>query len=312
MKPADTLLTPRPARERVRDASARSAVTVAGLIGLVALAGVAVFLGVEGWPGLTARTGLPLQAANFWALAWPLAFGSFWAAVLGLGLAVPVAIGVALAQTWYVPRWAGRFLGATFDILAAIPSVVYGLWGLMIIAPRLAPVYAWLGAHLSWCPLFAGPPSASGRTILTAALVLAVMVLPVMAALCREVFAQTPRTTVEAALALGATRWEVIRLAVWPTGKAGVVSGAMLGFGRAVGETMVTAMVISPAPFLVGFGLINSTNPNTIAAFIAQTFPESHGVEVATLLALGLVLFVITFVVNVVARRIVRATGGRV
>jgi phosphate transport system permease protein len=166
------------------------------------------------------------------------------------------------------------------------------------------PVYEWLADHASWIPLFKGPASTTGRTILTAAIVLAIMVLPIVTAISREIFAQTPRLNEEAALALGATRWEMIRLSVFPYARSGIVSAAMLGLGRALGETMAVAMVLS-ASGVVTFNLISSTNPSTIAANIALTFADATGLQVNALIASGLVLFVITFVVNFGARWIV-------
>ena len=302
----DALLAPLTRHERTADYAAKVIVRWASLTVAVALAGVAGFLGVQGWPAVTAQVGLPLEAANLWQLALPLAFGSLWAGLLGLAMAAPVAIGVALFITWYAPTRLAKLLAAIVDLLAAVPSVVYGLWGLMVLAPMMAGVYAWLGEHLGWLPLFSGRASATGRTIFTAALVLAIMVTPIMAAICREVFQRTPETNVEAALGLGATKWEVIRLTVFPFARSGIIAGAMLGLGRALGETMATAMVVSPVPFLISFSWISSSNPNTVAAFIAQNFPEAHGMEVSALIALGLVLFAITFAVNALARRIAR------
>jgi phosphate transport system permease protein len=219
-------------------------------------------------------------------------------------MAAPVAVAIALFITHYLPRRWRPVLSTAIDLLAAIPSVIYGLWGLMVFAPLVARFYPWLTAHLGWLPVFAGRPSATGRTILTAALVLAVMIVPIIAAVAREVMSQTPIGSVEAAVALGATRWETIQLAVLPHARPGIISGAMLGLGRALGETMAVAMVLSPTPFLVTFRLLESTNPNTVSAFIAQTFPEAHGLQVNSLIALGLILFGLTFAVNALARRI--------
>jgi phosphate transport system permease protein len=137
--------------------------------------------------------------------------------------------------------------------------------------------------------------------VLTVAIVLAVMVLPIMTAVCREVFLQTPRLHEEAALALGATRWEMIRTAVLPFGRPGIISASMLGLGRALGETLAVAMVLSPA-VVINFFLLTSQNPNTIASNIALQFPEASGIGINTLIASGLVLFVITFIVNAIAR----------
>ena len=168
----------------------------------------------------------------------------------------------------------------------------------------MQPIYSWLVDNLGWFPLFAGPVSGTGRTILTAGLVLAVMVLPIMTAICREVFLQTPVLHEEAALALGATRWEMIRVAVLPFGRSGIISASVLGLGRALGETMAVAMVLSAA-HVVTFDLLTSVNPTTIAANIALSFPEAYGMNVNVLIATGLILFVVTFIVNAIARWIV-------
>jgi phosphate transport system permease protein len=276
----------------------------AGLIILIALAGVAIFLTVEGAPAFKAGPDDLSGAANFMAYVWPLVFGTLLAAFLALLIAVPLAIGVALAVSHYAPRQIATVIGYMVDLLAAVPSVIYGLWGGLFLGPRLVPLYEWLADHLSWIPFFAGPASTTGRTILTASIVLAIMVLPIVTAISREIFTQTPRLNQEAALALGATRWEMIRLSVLPYAKSGIVSAAMLGLGRALGETMAVAMVLS-ASGVVTFNLISSTNPSTIAANIALTFADATGLQVNALIASGLVLFVITFAVNFAARWIV-------
>jgi phosphate transport system permease protein len=278
--------------------------TGAATVILLALAGVAVFLTVEGIPGITASPDEVKSGQEFLPYVLPLVYGTLMAAVLALTMAVPVAIGVALYISHYAPRRLATFLGYLVDLLAAVPSVVYGLWGIGWLAKRLVPLYEWLNSTLGFLPFFAGPPSPTGRTILTASIVLAVMVLPIVTAICREVFLQTPRLHQEAALALGATRWEMVRYAVLPYGRSGIVSASMLGLGRALGETMAVAMVLSAAG-VVSVNLISSTNPSTIAANIALTFKEASGLSVNALIASGLVLFVITFVVNFAARWIV-------
>jgi phosphate transport system permease protein len=166
------------------------------------------------------------------------------------------------------------------------------------------PVYAWMADHLGWFPLFAGPVSGTGRTLLTASIVLAVMILPIITALSREVFLQTPTLHEEAALALGATRWEMIQVAVLPFGRPGIISASMLGLGRALGETMAVALVLSPA-LVINPAILTSTNSSTIAANIALRFPEAHDIGINTLIATGLVLFVITLVVNSIARVVI-------
>ena len=187
------------------------------------------------------------------------------------------------------------------DLLAAIPSVVYGLWGGGVLNTYLVPLHDWLYDHLSFIPLFAGPPSVTGRTMLTAGVVLAIMVLPITSAICREVFSQTPRLHEEAALALGATRWEMIRMAVFPYARSGMISGVMLGLGRALGETMAVVMVLSASP-IVTLNIISSENPATIASNIASNYKEASPDKQAVLIATGLVLFAFTFAVNFLAR----------
>lgn len=276
----------------------------AGILILVTLAGVAAFLVSEGWSGLFAGPGDIPHVSSFWSYVGPLAFGTVVAAVIALVIATPLSIGIALFISHYAPRRVANPLGYLIDLLAAVPSVVYGLWGIQYLAPRLVPIYAWLADHLGFVPLFRGPASATGRTMLTAGIVLAVMILPIITAICREVFLQTPRLHEEAALALGATRWEMISMTVLPHARSGIVSAAMLGLGRALGETMAVALVLSPG-LLYTTNLISSQNPNTIAANIALQFPEASGLQVNVLIATGLVLFVITFVVNYTARAVV-------
>ena len=277
----------------------------AGLLILAILAGVAIFLTVQGIPGITASPDEVKSGKNFLPYVWPLVYGTLIAATVAMLIAVPVAIGVALFISHYAPRKLGQSLGYLIDLLAAVPSVVYGLWGIGFLAPRLVPFYEWLEAHLGFIPFFAGPASATGRTIMTASIVLAVMILPIMTAICREIFLQTPRLHEEAALALGATRWEMARLAIFPYARSGIVSAAMLGLGRALGETLAVAMVLSVSVGTVTANLISSTNPSTIAANIALSFAEASGKSVNALIASGLVLFVITFLVNFAARAIV-------
>lgn len=271
---------------------------------LAVLAGVAIFLTVEGVPGILASPDEVKSGESFLPYVGPLVFGTLLAALIALLIAVPVSIGVALYISHYAPRRLAAVLGYLIDLLAAVPSVVYGLWGIGFLAGKLVPVYEWLDDHAGFLPFFAGPASATGRTILTVGIVLAVMILPIMTAICREVFLQTPRLHEEAALALGATRWEMARLAVFPYARSGIISGAMLGLGRALGETMAVAMVLS-ASGVVTLNLISSTNPSTIAANIALSFKEASGLTVNALVASGLVLFVITFVVNFAARLVV-------
>lgn len=281
-----------------------SAALGAGTTILVVLAGVALFLIIKAWPAVTAdKADLPNQE-NLASYIGPLAFGTILGAVLALLLAAPMAIAIALYITHYAPSRAAGPLSLAVDLLAAVPSIIYGLWGIQVLAPHMVPFSQWLEDYLGFIPFFDGPASTTGRTMLTVGIVLAVMILPVITAISREVFKQTPRLHQEAALALGATRWEMIRMTVLPFGRSGVISGAMLGLGRALGETMAVAIILSVSD-VVTFDLISRGNSGTIAANIALQFPDSSGVKVNALIAAGLVLFAITLAVNMVARAII-------
>ena len=228
-----------------------------GLLIMLALAGVAIFLVVQG-SGALGNTGDAVYGKDsIWAYVWPLLFGTLLASVIAMIIAAPLAIGVALIISHYAPRPIAKTLGWLIDLLAAIPSVVYGLWGINFLALNLVPAYDWLQRNVGWIPFFEGPVPNSGRTMLTAGIVLAVMALPIITAICREVFAQTPTMHQEAALALGATRWEMIRMTVFPYARSGMISAVLLGLGRALGETMAVALVLAPS-LLVSFNLITA------------------------------------------------------
>jgi phosphate transport system permease protein len=293
----------RPVR-RIGDRVFSGGARIAGILILVVLAGVAAFLVVESLPAISAPGEDIPGGEGLAGYIAPLIFGTLLSAAIALLVATPLAVAIALFITYYAPRRIAQGLGYVVDLLAAIPSIVYGFWGIAWLAPQLVPFYVWLEENLGFIPLFAGPVSTTGRTMLTAGLVLAIMILPIISALAREVFSQTPALHREAALALGATRWEMIRMAVLPYGRSGVIGGAMLGLGRALGETMAIALVLSVSGGIT-FNLISSGNPSTIAANIALEFPESSGLDVNTLIASGLALFLITLAVNTLARWIV-------
>lgn len=284
--------------------------TGSGVLILMTLAAVAVFLVLRAWPALTADpdelAGIAWypEDGTFLSFVGPLVFGTLLAALLALLLAVPVAMGIALFISHYAPRRLAASLGYVVDLLAAIPSVVYGLWGATWLAPRLGPAWEWLSANVGGVPLFAGPAATPPRVMMTVGVVLAVMILPIITAVSREVFLQTPRLHEEAALALGATRWEMIRMAVLPFGRSGVISASMLGLGRALGETMAVLMILSPG-FTYSVALLQAGRHQTIAANIANQFPEANPLGVSALIATGLVLFVITLAVNMTARWVV-------
>jgi phosphate transport system permease protein len=278
--------------------------TAAGILILITLAGVALFLLGESMPAITAGADELPDGKSLIDYVAPLAFGTVLAATIAVVLAVPVAIAVALFISHIAPRRLSLTLSYVVDLLAAIPSIIYGLWGIFVLGPAAVSVMEWLDEKLGFIPLFKGPASTTGRTMLVAGVVLAVMILPIVSAVAREVFSQTPRRLQEGALALGATRWEMIRMTVLPFGKSAIVSGSMLGLGRALGETMAVTIILS-ASGIVSFNLISQSNPTPIAANIALNFPESSGLEVNTLIASGLVLFLITLVVNMAARAVI-------
>jgi|GEM_PF-90180 len=282
--------------------------TAAGITILVVLAAVAGFLIYEAWPAITAapedlQKVIGANAGSLLGYIGPLVFGTLLSAIIALVVAVPLSVAIALFISHYSPRRLAGVIGYVIDLLAAIPSVVYGLWGALWLAPQLDPIFTWMTNSLGFIPLFAGY-QAPAKNVLTASLVLAVMILPIVTAVTREIFLQTPRLHEEAALALGATRWELVRMTVLPFGRSGIVSASMLGLGRALGETMAVLMILSPGT-MYSFFLLKPGQHQTIAANIAAKFPESSGLSVSALIATGLALFIITLLVNMGARWIV-------
>jgi phosphate transport system permease protein len=232
-------------------------------------------------------------------------------AVIALAIAVPVSIACALFITEYAPRRLRGSLTALVDLLAAIPSVIYGIWGLVFLQPHLVEVSHWLTANLGFIPIFATDDANYASSAFIVGVVLAIMVVPICASVMREVFSQTPPSEKEAALALGSSRWGMIRTVVLPFGRGGIIGGTMLGMGRALGETIAVALIVSPT-FIISPHILES-GANSIAALIADQFAEAstaHGIP--ALLAAGLALFVLTLVVNFLASIIVnRSRSGR-
>lgn len=298
--------TPHPgkAHRRFGDRAFSGLATAAGITILVVLAGVAAFLISEAWPAITAPVADLPDGKSLVHYIWPLVFGTVLSATIAIVIAVPMAVAVALFTSHLAPKAIAGSVSYLTDLLAAIPSIIYGIWGIAVLGPASVPVTDWLADHLGFIPLFAGPASTTGRTMLIAGIVLALMILPIISSVAREVFQQTPKGLQESALALGATRWEMIKMVVLPFGRSAVAAGSMLGLGRALGETMAVTIILSVSG-IVTFNLISSANPSTIAANIALDFPESSGLAVNTLIATGLVLFAITLVTNMLARLII-------
>ncbi len=288
-----------------------------GALLVTIIVAIGVFLVVQAIPALrdntsnffTTKTFLPEADKPSFGIA-VLAFGTVLTSLVAMVLAVPVALGVAIFVTQLAPRKIAGFLGSLVDLLAAVPSVVYGLWGVAFLNQHLQGFNKLLHDALGWFPLFGDTGGRYSRSILLASLVLAIMVLPIVAALAREVLLQVPSSLSEAALALGATRWEAVRTAVLPPAGPGIVSAVMLGLGRALGETIGVALVLGTTPGIT-FHILGPGS-NTIAANIAAKFGEYSAQGRGALIATGLVLFVITFVVNAVARTVVvRSTKRR-
>lgn len=274
------------------------------------MAAIAAFLVAKAVPAVQKDT-VNFLTSNAWSPdEHPVAFGigalaagTLVSSVLALLIGVPVAVGVALFISHYAPRRLAQLLGYIVDLLAAVPSVVYGLWGLVWLVPHMNGLQKWLHDYLGFIPLFASD-GFYAKSLLVAGVVLAVMILPIVAAISREVFLQVPRDHIEGALALGATKWEVMKISVLPYGRPGVISATVLGFGRALGETIAVALVL-PANYIATLHIIEIKG-NTIAANIANVYGDAGDVGRGALIASGLVLFAMTLVVNLVARAIVR------
>jgi phosphate transport system permease protein len=320
--PTATRPTPRPGDSgagvldsgtRRGDAVFSGAVRGAAFFLLILMAAIATFLVYRAVGALRANTANVLTYTGQWAPddsppkfgIGAAAWGTLVTSTLAIIMAAPVAIGVALFITQYAPRKLAQTLGFIVDLLAAVPSIVYGLWGILFLVPHMQGPSQFISNILGWIPMFSS--GVFGRSVFTAAVILAIMVLPIIAAISREIFLQTPREQVEASYALGSTKWEMIKLAVLPYGRSGVGSAIVLGFGRALGETIAVAMVLSISYNFVTKWL--QPGGNTIAANIALQFGNALQTGQGALIASGLVLFVVTFLVNLLARRITTRAG---
>ena len=290
--------------------TAACAIVVPGLVVAIAIAFFAA-----AWPAF-AKLGLSIITTSDWDVrgghfgAAPALFGTLVSSAVALIIATPLAIGVAIFLSEFSPSWLRQPVGFLVDLLAAIPSVVYGLWGIFVLLPLLRdPVMPFLRdtLHLGATPFFSGP--AYGRSMLAAGIILAIMALPYISAVSREVLMAVPRSQREAALALGATRWEMIRDAVIPYARSGIIGGIMLGLGRALGETMAVTMVIGNRPEISASLLAPGY---TMASLIANEFSEAtNDLHLSALMAVGAILFVITLIVNAVARWLVWSVARR-
>jgi phosphate transport system permease protein len=296
---------------KIGDVLFRSSAGGASVVIVALVAFVGIFLLVLALPSLLADKANFLTSREWVVVGNELRFGIaglLWTTVLSsvvaMAIAVPIAIGVALCITQYLPRRLAGPFAFLVDLLAAVPSIVFGLWGLAVLAPKIQPIGNWLSANLGWFPLFA-PGLTSSGTVFVASVVLAIMILPIVTAISRDVFMQTPRDHIEASLALGATKWEMIRTAVLPYGRSGVMSASMLGLGRALGETVAVMIILARPSAGSGFSPSIFAGGETFASKIANNAQEfDTPSKTGAYIAAGLVLFVVTFVVNALARTI--------
>ena len=289
----------------------------AGSLSLFLMGAIGLFLLVKSWDAISVG-GTKLITDGAWAPMAPqkqlgvgsLLFGTILVALVGLIIAVPVSIGAALFLTEIVPRRAKTLFVSLVDLLAAVPSLLFGLWGVYFLAPRVIGLSSFLNKHLNWVPFFGGKQTQFEASIFIAGLIISLMVIPICTSIMREVFAQAPPAEREAALALGGTRWGMIRTVVLPFGRGGIIGGTMLGLGRALGETIAVALIlgnVSPATWrILGAG------GSTVSSAIALTFPDSDEFGISALMAAGVALFILTLVVNLFASAIVsRSRSGQ-
>lgn len=303
---------------RLSDRIFRTVLTGGGLASLLILGMITFFLYAKsqevfttfGWSFITNVQWLPDDGASMATGSYGIGamlVGTMLTSFLALLFGVPVAVGLALFLTQYAPEWLRRPLTLLVDLMASIPSVVYGLWGFFVLMPHAVYWAKLLHKYLGWIPVFDVPAPIFDRSPFIAGIVLAIMIIPIVTAISREVFAQAPRDRIEAAFALGATKWATIRAVVIPHGKAGVIGGAMLGLGRALGETVAVYMVLNLA-FDINWRILQSAG-GSVASLIVNKFGEATTFEIQGLMAAGLVLFLLTLLVNLLADLAVRFTG---
>lgn len=299
---------------RLGDKLFSGAATAAGLFVIAAVTLIGVFLIAQAVPALSKNKDNFLTS-QAWNVSDPnnmhygisrLLWVTVSSSVVAMAVAVPLGVAIALFLTHYAPKWLSKPAASLVDLLAAVPSIVYGLWGANIVAQYFDPVGTFLNKYFGWFPLFGDSTNSVGSSILFVSIVLAIMILPIVTALSREVFAQTPPAHKEAALALGATKWEMIRTAVLPFGRPGVISAAMLALGRALGETLAVMLIVSALAEGSDWSWSLLSGGETFASKIANNAGEfDTPSKTGAYIAAGLVLFVLTFVVNAIARIVI-------
>lgn len=292
----------------------RGFVATAALFSLVVLILIAAFLLYRGFE-IFADFGLSFITSSTWNIGNPedpttavlgigaMLVGSVLTAFIAILIAVPFAVASALFIEFYAPRFLRTLLTAVLDLVAAVPSVIYGIWGYVVLLPLVEDWSVTLNKYLDWIPIFGVETPIFGRSPFLAGLLLAIMILPIVTSVAREVYSQAPRDLIDASYALGGTKWAGLRTVVLPFGRSGLVGGAMLGLGRAMGETVAVYLTLNLV-FKVNFRVLASAGGN-VASLIANKFGEATAYELKALMAAGLVLFLVTLLVNFMATVVV-------
>ena len=307
---------------RFSDKVFRGVVTAGGLSSLVILGLIAVFLGYQGFE-ILAREGLSFLTTSEWTVevdsygtitnsTFGLAamlIGTMLCALIAVLVAVPISVASAIFLTFYSPSGLKKFLVSVIDLMAAFPSILFGFWGLFVLMPSAEYWAKLINKYLGFIPIFEVEPRIFTRSPFIAGVVLAIMIIPIVTSISREVFSQTPLDRIQAAYALGATRWNVIRTVAIPYARGGIVGGSMLGLGRAMGETVAVYTVLNIV-YQINWQVLFGAGGN-VASLILLKFGEAQPYEIKALMAAGLVLFMLTLLVNFIADQIIVRTGSK-
>ena len=298
----------------------RSVVTAGGLSSLIILGLIALFLGYRGFEVLR-QEGLGFITNSDWSITTDdagnvteshfglaaMLVGTILCALVAVVIALPISVFSALFLNFYAPNWLKKFLVAIIDMMAAFPSILFGIWGFLVLMPSVEYWAKLLHKYLGWIPVFEVQVPVFTRSPIIAGVVLAIMIIPIITSVSREVFSQAPLDRIQAAYALGATRWAMIKAVVIPHGRSGVIGGAMLGLGRAMGETVAVFTVLNIV-FQINWHILLGAGGN-VASLIILKFGDASPYEIKALMAAGLVLFLLTLIVNAMANVIVKRTG---
>ena len=315
--PAPRELTTEPRRS---DKVFRAVVTTGGLSSLVILGLIAIFLGYRGFEVLR-QEGFGFITNSDWSITTDEAgnvtdshfglaamlVGTILCSLVAVVIAVPISVFTAIFLNFYSPQWMKKILVAIIDMMAAFPSILFGIWGFLVLMPSVEYWAKLIHKYLGFIPLFELKPYIVTRSPFVAGVVLAIMIIPIITSVSREIFAHAPLDRIQAAYAVGATRWAMIKAVVIPYGRSGVIGGAMLGLGRAMGETVAVFTVLNIV-FQVNWHVLLGAGGN-VASLIILKFGDASPYEIKALMAAGLILFLLTLVVNAIANFIVKNTG---